>query len=354
MHAAVIVERVETWWEAIPLSRPYRIAGHATEAVEMGFVRVVSADGSVGFGCAAPVEEITGESFAACRAALERMRTLGGDIPKMRAILEDGFIEQPAARAALDMALHDVTARSGGVALVDMLGPAQRPLATSVTIGILPLAETLADAAEYVARGFTILKVKIGEDLAQDVERLARLRERFGSRIALRADANVGYDPAGVERFFALTERLDIEFLEQPCPRALDEEVRRLGPALRRRLAADESLFHVRDAERLALEPRPFGIWNIKLVKCGGVTPALAIAEVAERNGIELMWGCMDESVVGIAAALHAAYASRATRYLDLDGSFDLARDPFRGGFELRDGVMHTLNAPGLGVERIE
>jgi L-alanine-DL-glutamate epimerase-like enolase superfamily enzyme len=250
------------------------------------------------------------------------------------------------------MALLDARLRSRGARLVDTAKNGHRPLATSVTIGIMPLAESLAEADEHVARGFTILKVKVGEDLAQDVERLARLRERFGTRIALRADANVGYEPSHVERFFTLTAALDIQFLEQPCPRALDGEVRRLAPALRRRLAADESLIDDGDVPRLLAEPRPFGIWNIKLMKCGGVHPALGIARHAELNGIELMWGCMDESVVGIAAALHAAYASRATRYLDLDGSLDLARDPFRGGFELRDGVMHTLAAPGLGVER--
>ena len=62
------------------------------------------------------------------------------------------------------------------------------------------------------------------------------------------------------------------------------------------------------------------------------------------------MWGCMDESRVSIAAALHVAYASGRTRYLDLDGSFDLARDPAAGGFELRDGRLYLGDEPGLGV----
>ena len=62
------------------------------------------------------------------------------------------------------------------------------------------------------------------------------------------------------------------------------------------------------------------------------------------------MWGCMDESRISIAAALHAALASPATRYLDLDGSFDLERDVVSGGFTVQDGILRTLNAPGLGV----
>ena len=85
-------------------------------------------------------------------------------------------------------------------------------------------------------------------------------------------------------------------------------------------------------------------------MKSGGVFPALRIAAIAQTAGIELMWGCMDESIISITAALHAALASPATRYLDLDGSLDLARDVVKGGFVLRDGYLSTSNAPGLGV----
>ena len=93
------------------------------------------------------------------------------------------------------------------------------------------------------------------------------------------------------------------------------------------------------------------GIYNIKLMKCGGIGPARDIATVADLAGIDLMWGCMDESVISIAAALHAAFACPATRYLDLDGSFDLANDVATGGFALDDGCLTTVDAPGLGVE---
>ena len=88
-------------------------------------------------------------------------------------------------------------------------------------------------------------------------------------------------------------------------------------------------------------------------MKCGGIWPALRIAAIAETAGVSLMWGCMDESRISIAAALHAAFASPATRYLDLDGSLDLARDVVSGGFTLENGVMRTLDVPGLGVRSV-
>ena len=76
-----------------------------------------------------------------------------------------------------------------------------------------------------------------------------------------------------------------------------------------------------------------------------GVDPGLTTA------GIGLMWGCMDESRISIAAALAAAFAAPATRYIDLDGSLDLKRDVVRGGFILQDGMMRLTDAPGIGVE---
>jgi L-alanine-DL-glutamate epimerase-like enolase superfamily enzyme len=267
-------------------------------------------------------------------------------------------VRGPAARAALDMALHDLSAQRAGQPLVEQLGRAHRGLRTSVTIGVKSLAETLAEADEYRARGLSILKVKTGVDVELDLERLARLRERFGPSLGLRVDANQGYDLPALRRFVAATASLDIELIEQPLPPALDGELLAFPAEVRRRLIADESVLGEAYLARLsALGARsvrsrgaPFGGVNVKLMKCGGPTAALRLARAAERAGLALMWGCMDESVLGIAAALHTALASRATAYLDLDGSLDLAQDPYVGGFTLEGDRMETLPRPGLGV----
>ncbi len=349
------IARIAVYTLAVPLKRPYRIAGQTTDAVRMAFVRAEAANGVTGFGSATPEFEITGETFEACCATLENGASLAGrdigDVHELVPALEVLTPGAPGARAALDMALHDLWARLAGRPLADMLGRVHRELPTSITIGILPLAETLAEADEYVSRGFRALKVKIGESFEADMERMVRLREHVGPSIALRADANVGYEPALIESCHARLRELDVEMLEQPSPPERDGDLRVLPSAVRRWLMADESLHDERDALDLAREPRPYGVWNIKLMKCGGIAPALRIARTAAQNGIDLMWGCMDESEIGIAAALHAAFACPATRYLDLDGSLDLARDPARGGFELVEGRMRTSNRPGLGVE---
>jgi L-alanine-DL-glutamate epimerase-like enolase superfamily enzyme len=248
------------------------------------------------------------------------------------------------------MALHDLLARELEVPMVEMLGRAHEALPTSITIGIMSTAEALELAAEHVGHGFRILKVKLGRALEEDVERVVRLRESFGPGVALRVDANQGYSLQDLARFAHDTEGLDIEIIEQPLPANEVQAMRELPPELRSRLAADESLLREEDALRL-LVPRPAcGIFNIKLMKCGGLFAARRIATLAELSVTELMWGCMDESLISISAALHLALASPATRYLDLDGSLDLARDVAEGGFLLEDGLMRTTDEPGTGA----
>jgi L-alanine-DL-glutamate epimerase-like enolase superfamily enzyme len=115
-------------------------------------------------------------------------------------------------------------------------------------------------------------------------------------------------------------------------------------------LAGYESIKDPAAALCWAAGDRPFGIYNIKLMKCGGLSGAFSIAQIAAAAGIHLFWGCNDESTISITAALHAAYANENTRYLDLDGNFDLQEDLMAGGFRLEDGYMYIGTGAGLGL----
>lgn len=350
------ITRLLTRHEHLPLTRPYTIAYHTIDAVSNWVVELHTDNGLTGRGAASPSDHITGETEQACGSALAKDNLswlLGCDpreLPTLCRELRNRLTSTPAARAAVDIALHDLLAQHLDLPLVRMLGQAHERLPTSITIGIKPVDEALEEADEYLGRGFRILKVKLGLSLEEDIERLIRLRERVGSNIGIRVDPNQGYDGPQVERFITATGHLDIEFLEQPMPAADVDAMRQLPPVVRRHLAADESLLDEHDALRLLTPSPACGIFNIKLMKCGGIDTARRIATFAETAGIELMWGCMDESIISISAALHAALASPATRYLDLDGSFDLARDVVSGGFVLEDGCLRTTDQPGLGV----
>ena len=353
------ITSIESRFEHFELTRPYTIAFRSVDAVEMGIVEISTDLGAVGRGCASPEPYVTGENRDMCAQALahENLDWLVGqdvrDLHRLCRELQPHFAGTPAAGAAVDVALHDLLGQCLERPLVEALGRAHKSLPTSITIGIKPLADTLEEAEEYLGRGFRVLKVKLGHSLDEDLERLARLRERVGQDVAVRVDPNQGYSIADVIAFVEGTDDLDIEFLEQPMPVDQLEKQRLLPDEIRQMIAADEALLDEKDAVSLATPPAACGIFNIKLMKCGGIAGARRIANVAEWAGLRLMWGCMDESIISISAALHAALASPATSYLDLDGSLDLARDVVTGGFILEDGMLRTTDAPGLGVTPI-
>jgi L-alanine-DL-glutamate epimerase-like enolase superfamily enzyme len=338
----------------VQLTRPYTISGHHWDSVQFVLFSVQGDDGLFGYGVASPAPEVTGET---CAAALRELKPSASAWLIGRAPSDPELQSEikrrctgPAARAAIDMALCDVIARAAGVPFVEQLGRVHEVLPTSITIGQMSIAETMTAAEEYNSRGFSVWKVKTGCDVDEDLARLRALRGRYGARITLLADANQGYDERALLRFVAGMGELDLAMLEQPMPPGSEGFLCTLPSEVQRRLAADESVCEVADLERMLAAGCPYGIVNIKLMKCGGPRAALQLARVCEQNGLDVMWGCNDESVLGIAAALHVAFASKATRHLDLDGSFDLATDPFTGGFAIAAGNLRTLLLPGFGA----
>lgn len=350
----MIIDSAEIWTQKLPLTRPYVIATREVSTVDLNFVCLKSRTKAIGLGCAAPTA-VTSETAQDCLSAMESAANeclKGQDLTLPQELarkLRSLIAPYPSAIAALDIAIYDLFARSKGAALATVLGSSTGPLPTSITIGILPLDETLEEASEYLGRGFKCLKVKLGLDFEQDLERLRALRSTCPSSIHIRVDANQGYTLQQTEQLIHASHALNLELIEQPLPRGNESEMLQLPETDRSLMAADESLHGPADALQLAAD-KSFGIWNIKLMKCGGITGAMDLANLAHISAIHLMWGCMDESVISIAAALHTAYACSQTRYLDLDGSFDLSQDVGIGGFTLSEGTLYVTEEPGLGV----
>ena len=201
---------------------------------------------------------------------------------------------------------------------------------------------------------FKAINIKVVKNLVEDVERLMILREMLVHGFVLRVDVYQGYTVhQSIELYGRKFDYLNIELFEQPLPAKDISEMKGLPKEVRDVIAADESLITPVDAIELIKPPKAAGIFNIKLMKCWGISQALKIADIALHEDIDLFWGCNDESIISITAALHAAYSCANTKYIDLDGSLDLSRDVVKGGFILKDGFMYCSEKPGLGVERV-
>lgn len=353
------ITNISVWSADLGNTKPYTIAFKTVDEVRNAFVEITLANGITGIGAGNPSEYVVGENLNQTLQALEEKNIeflIGRDIRELNQLLYDiwqKFPKNPAARAALDIALHDAYTKLLDIPLVKYLGQKIQSMPTSNTIGIKSVEETIKETADYLKQGFKAIKVKLGKDLSEDIERMVKMRESYGYDYTIRIDANQGYSPEQTVEFYKKTKNLQIELIEQPLPAKAISELKSLPDEVRKVIAADESLISPKDALELVKPPLACGIFNIKLMKCGGVSQGLKIADIALQEGIDLFWGCNDESIVSITAALHAAFACANTKYIDLDGSLDLAQDVVKGGFILKDGIMYCSDKPGLGVERI-
>ncbi|WP_405226055.1 mandelate racemase/muconate lactonizing enzyme family protein [Dokdonia sp. Asnod1-B02] len=345
----VSYERLE-----LTLTAPYTIA-YETVSQATNFILKIETDSNIiGLGCAAPDLEVTKETgddvaraldlviipYLKGKNALNYARILDELKPLLSVI--------SSALAMVDMALLDIASKKMDVPLYQFLGGYRDSIATSITIGILSIEETLKQAQEYVDQGFTIIKLKGGLSLEEDVEKIHRLRENH-PHLTLRFDGNQGYTVAQAVQFVEQTRAARIEILEQPTLVADEEKLGEVTRKVHIPVMADESLKSLKDAFRLAQNSR-MNMVNIKIQKVGGIMEAMHINSVARAAGLEAMIGCIDECRLGISSGLHFALSRPNTVYADLDGHLDFENDPFKGLFSLEKGILRPNGKAGLGL----
>ncbi len=341
----------------LKLAVPYTIA-YETIAKTTNFILKVETDGKlVGYGCAAPDKIVTGESPDEVERAIKNKiipYLIGKDpftyallLTELKQILE----KKSSSLAMVDLALFDLISKKAEVPLYKFLGGYQTSIATSITIGILSLEETLKHAKEYVDQGFSILKIKGGSNLEEDVEKMKKLHEIYPN-VTWRFDGNQGYSVVDSIAFVKATAPMGIQIFEQPTMIEAEEHLGEVTSQVAIPVMADESLKTLTDAFRLAQNERVDMI-NIKLQKVGGIMVGMHINSVAKSANLETMVGCIDECGLGIAAGLHFALSRPNILYADLDGHLELLNDPYKDIFNLKKGVLYPTGKYGLGVDGI-
>jgi len=335
-EAEVVRLRLKHTWTTTMSSSEFRDTLHVR----------LSRDGVTGVGEGAPIVRYNESAVEGRRALLEIQPLLEAADPwaRVRLLEEVGrrLPGQYAARAALDIALHDWAGRKLGVPLWRLFGldRGDAPL-TTFSIGIDNPEVTRQKVREAAA--YPVLKVKVGLDTDEPTIEAVR----SVTRKPLRVDANEGWkDKDEAVRKIQWLERQGVELIEQPLPAAMLDEQRYVHSKVHMPIFADEACLRLTDIPRIA---DAFDGVNVKVDKAGGLREALRMIDAARAHGLKVMLGCMVSSSVAITAAAHL---SPLVDYADLDGNLLVANDPYVG-VGVVEGKLVLPEGPGLGVKPV-
>ncbi len=341
----------------IPLSEPFSIATGSVSSARNVLITLTLQDGSVGYGECAPFPPSTGESqetaIAAARDCIALL--MGQDAANWRRLsksVHSVYYTRKTVCAGIEMALLDALTRSYGIPLYVFLGGASSSVETDMSIPLVTPERGYELAQAAVKKGIRSIKIKIGEDLREDVARVEAIREA-APLAALTLDANQGYTPNEALLFLEALNDRDIRplLMEQPVHKSDYEGLRYVTDHTTVPVAADESVFDAASTTRL-LNMGAVNVVNIKLMK-SGIVEALDIAAICRATHTGLMIGAMIESRLAITAAAHFAAGLGGFSFVDLDTPMLLAEDPFTGGYEQQGGVYELSNVKaGLGIDR--
>src|SRR5688500_9213572 len=330
------ITHTDIWKFSIPM-HPFTIATGTMHFAQNTFIRVHTDTGLTGVGECSACRMIAGETQATCFEMAKDFAGLwknkdASDIKARRAELHSYTAFNATIKSAFDMALYDLAAKKAGLPLYKFLGGRQKEPETDLTIGIDTPASMAATARDFIQRGVRIIKIKLGKNAKEDVERVRLIREAVGNDILLRIDANQGWSYE--DALFALQSmgEYNIQFCEQPMRYWDDDKLPALVKASPVKIMADESVFDHYDAERI-INAKACDYVNIKFAKSGGIHEAIKIHDTCKQHGIPCMMGGMLESRIALSAFAHFAMAHDNIIFYDMDTCMlGHKEDPVTGG----------------------
>ena len=355
------ISRIQLAMLRVPLKTPFKTALRTVNSVEDVVVIVSTDTGAVGYGEAPATAVITGDTHGSILEAIGKVigpRLIGqevADLNRITGLIQGAMENNFSAKAALEIAVYDLWGQLYGAPLYRLLGGGDPVVTTDITISVDYIDKMVADSVAAVERGFASLKIKVGKDMGVDIERVKAIHAAVEGRALLRLDANQGW--TAKQAVFAMRALEDagvhLELLEQPVKAKDIEGLKYVTDRVNTPVMADESVFGPAEVIDL-IRRRAADIINIKLMKTGGLSNAIRIADIAAVYGVECMIGCMIESSISVAAAVHLAVAkSSVITKVDLDGPSLCQFDPVDGGVSFNESEISVSDAPGLGIRAI-
>jgi len=349
------IERIDVWPVDIPLVDPFVIATGSRTLAENVFVRVTLINGVQGYGEAAPFPETGGETRASCLSALIQLghTILGYSADQFKDLairMKEQVLGQPAARCALETALLDAHCRAMNLPLWKFWGGEDlRQRETDITIPICHVEKTLALAHSWYKKGFRLFKLKVGQDVESDIQRLAAVHRELPN-VAFIGDGNQGFSRKECLAFVKGVARFGgrMLLLEQPVAREDLDAMAAIRQETGIPVAADESVRSLADA-RQVVERHAADYINIKIMKTG-VAEAHEIAHFTLASGLKLMVGGMVETRIAMGCSFSLVLGIKGFDVLDLDTPLLLTEDPVQGGYGYRGPSLLPWDQPGLGM----
>jgi L-alanine-DL-glutamate epimerase-like enolase superfamily enzyme len=317
--------------------------------------------GHTGYGEAPATAVITGDTHGSIVEAIRHYiwpRVVGQDVANLNnltQLIQGAMEKNSSAKAAVEIAVYDLWGQLYNAPLYRLLGGGDPLITTDITISVDYIDKMVADSIAAVDRGFESLKIKVGKDIGVDIERVKAVHAAVEGRALLRLDANQGW--TAKQAVYALQTLEDagvrLELVEQPVKAQDLNGMKYVTERVHTPIMADESVFGPTEVVEL-IRMRAADIINIKLMKTGGISNAIRIADIAAMYGVECMIGCMLETGISVAAAVHVAVAkSDAITKIDLDGPSLCTFNPIDGGVIFNDAEISVTDAPGLGIREI-
>jgi L-alanine-DL-glutamate epimerase-like enolase superfamily enzyme len=350
------IRQIEIFKAPIRLREPFVISLGAFLYAENIIVRITTNHGLTGYGECSPFASINGETIDSCFIIGEKIaKNLVGkaisDPAECLVIMDKTIYGNTSIKSAFDIALYDIASKSAGLPLYRFLGGTRnKKLFTDYTVSIGDPEKMAADAVLIKERGFRLIKVKLGKDGGEDIERISAIRKAIGNEIPMRIDANQGWGRDEAIDVLNGLASFNIQFCEEPIPRWMYMEL----PWIRKRspinIMADESCFDHHDAERL-IGLSACDYFNVKLGKSSGITNAIKIIRLAESGGMKIQIGGFLESRLGFTASAHIALLSGCVEFMDFDSPMMMEEDPVTGGILYGTyGEITVPDTPGLGA----
>ncbi|MFX0113669.1 MAG: mandelate racemase/muconate lactonizing enzyme family protein [Candidatus Hodarchaeota archaeon] len=318
-------------------------------------VKITSDSGISGIGEACPLPDYSGETHDTIKLMIDKYYAplLINNNPFDLEIIHNGlnshYPANHAAKAAIDMALHDLLGKILDIPVYKLLGGKfHNEVELRASFGIGPPSTVATKAKAAVGRGAKAIKLKVGLDVTQDVETVKSVRELLGDSIPIAIDANAGYSLKKAMKVLKKLEQWDVEYIEQPIAAWDHEGLRLLRKTFETPIMVDESLCTVEDAVVL-IRREAADLFGIKLIKHGGIYNAKKIAILAEANNISCVVISPWETQVGQAAGVHLALASPNFSGPHDLGTKELKDDPTKG-LQEEKGIIRSPTGPGLGI----